>query len=886
MSNRNVPEIKSRILQTMERAQRKAFIQSLELNKHDLTSRFQREREAVSNLLDEFDYSRTNYEFFDELSAALEDSLYFSIQEKKENIELWNMRLKRMITYLQSTGAIDRIHTRQSVVTVPVEGLELNVTVPFNLIVTNPLTNELEVIKFLTNAPVLSTRARKPENKPENSVGLYLMYKAVKQLYPLAPSIKCSFYHLKNKDDSGSEFIAEYEHKAGKNIVSYSFNESEIERMEAKIREIYNADYNLSQLCDTQLCSECPFKEICDRIAFKLKPTFNLEAQSSPEISNHVEVDPTSSQLEFIEFRKGIARVNAAAGTGKTTTLMLRYKNLIASGVNPDRVLLITFTDNAAEEMKEKVKRMGLNVKEEDMKIFTFNGYGMSIIQSYYALLGFTKKPVVIDKIEKYDIIFNLLNEVDIPELDTRNPLLDFPNAKGAVVELALLFDNIKVKELTDEQIAELGYSSVEAIRNTYNRYNQILIERNYVEYQDQIIFCEKLLREYPIIREDYIIEHIMIDEYQDTDHSQSRLVNLLMTIYDIESLVVVGDDAQSIYGFRFADQRNIIDFDKNYENVQDIFMLENYRSTQEILTTANLLNEFNQNRIPKMITSGAGLSGPRPQRLLFENKDVEFANIRGKILSLRDTVGLSNMAIISRTGQELDEIRDYLVSENIPSTVLGSTRYIDSPTVKMIMSYAEVLANRQNTLSLFEYLIEAFSPEEIQMLLTMNAQSIKLLLEHELAAIPTFEENEEFLKVVYFFDFWDSQDLDPIGRDFIEFLKEKDFTSLDDLAYFSLKMCYYQDDTIADIDKVKMDAVNLITAHSAKGMEFNTCFILLDKFGVSNRLKTTEDFDEERRLLFVAATRAKQNLFFTHTKSKKQSPFIPELLEVDVFED
>ena len=220
---------------------------------------------------------------------------------------------------------------------------------------------------------------------------------------------------------------------------------------------------------------------------------------------------------------------------------------------------------------------------------------------------GFTEPPKLIEKVEKYDIIFELLENNDKLEgYDYRNPVMDFRYSKGVVVKLANVFDYIKAYNAItpDKLIDKVEESEIEKVLDMYKQYNEILKQKNLMEYQDQINLIVQLVENGDEILQQYNYKHVIVDEFQDTDAMQLDLVLFLSNQPAFESLMVVGDDAQSIFGFRNTSQENILNFHLMFNEVKDIEIVENFRSTPEIIALANALNEYNNNKTDKNLSA------------------------------------------------------------------------------------------------------------------------------------------------------------------------------------------------------------------------------------------------------------------------------------------
>jgi len=865
------------IIESIKECPKKGFLQTLGLKSTQNT--YFKEMDAISEAIRLADFSQNTFNFTDYLNEQLGD-LYLSEQEKRLTIALINDQLVRYALYEHNLGR--EILKRKGFEEIFIGNDKISVH--YDLIVKND-DGSIELIKFHRSAPTLSHKARKEDNKPSNSIGLFLLFRAGKQMYRDVP-IVASFYHLKNKDDKTDNFILDFEHKPNKNIVSYSFSREEERMREEEVLELLSRELTLNSPCpDSKLCQDCRYSPLCSRVDSRKGNELILLTEST----RRGDFSPTEDQLKVINFKDGICRVNAAAGTGKTTVIALRVVELLKSGVRPQDILLITFTNKACEEMKEKIK-LWLGKKDidtsivEDLNIFTFNGFGMSILKKHHRKLGFANPPSIANKVDKYDIIFGLVDEIVFDELNMRNPLLDFPNAKGAVVQLAIWFERIKVigyqnpAEFAKEE--EVDEALANKVFEAYSIYNQKLRERNLIEYHDQIKLVIDLFKNFPEIHREYQYQHVMIDEYQDTDPSQFLLTKILMRIGEVKSLMVVGDDAQAIYKFRLADQNNIINFHNEFENVQDIYILSNFRSTPEILHVANLLNEKNSKRIEKTLISGLPHgSGQEPELIYTDNLDMEKEALLNEISMLKERgFDYHQIAIIARTGSELKEMKEFLENNQIPVQLNIPLRLIDYPAIQDIISIAETIMDKENTFSFLQFLTGTINQQGMEIMRLMDKDAIQRFIHSELDTFNIPEDASQ--KLEYFYNLVESTfSEDKVVYDFVEKIKSMGFETMEQLHKYLTKLQVYEDDGMVEKSEDKFNAINLITAHSSKGKEYDVVLLLLDKFGGNVDTASEENIDEERRLLFVSITRAKKILKVLYrTDKRKDNLFIHEL--------
>lgn len=811
----------------------------------------------------------TDISVYERLDKLLDDSLFLPLA-KEEELKILTLQVDRYIKYVKG---IDLEVLAKDVVQDINIGNNL-VTVSADFIYKHP-DDVIEVVKIKRTPPKLSYKARVEENKPQNNIELFLLHAMGKHLYH-SSAIAASFHHLAGKNDK-RVFDPIYDSKKGNNIIRHSFMDDEIDYLENKVVNLINKSKSdkFYRTDDSSNCRNCPYYNICN---FNKGQTIKLEPlkkiRKAPK-----DFQVTSSQLKAITFDKGVARINAGAGSGKTTVVALRVVELILGGCKPEDILLITFTNKGADEMREKINywlgKEGITIEPDRFNITTFNAWGDKIIQENFKKFGFTESPKLIEKVEKYDIIFELLENNDKLEgYDYRNPLMDFRYSKGVVVKLANVFDYIKAYNAItpDKLIDKVEESEIEKVLDMYKQYNEILKQKNLMEYQDQINLIVQLVENGDEILQQYNYKHIIVDEFQDTDAMQLDLIMFLSNQPAFESLMVVGDDAQSIFGFRNTSQENILNFHLMFNEVKDIEIVENFRSTPEIIALANALNEYNTNKTDKKLVSGLK-SGEIPQLISFNSYDDEYRFIAEKIKELF-TQGYKpeDIAIIARTKYELFEIEEYLREMDIPYVMDIPEPLINNVKIHIAKSLASFLDNTEATQGLFEYLF----------LLTdgfrdMKEDEIKTMVEEEAELIKeVIEEYGEEAKLDLFCTMLDIvKDEDEDFKQFVNGLYEKhhDFNKLKDYLY---KFIEYKDNKTVEKNNEKYSAVTLTTAHTSKGKEFTVVIVTISKFKAERTIKSIE---EERRTLFVSLTRAKEKLFITHQENAENN-FAKELAD------
>lgn len=898
-------KLKVKDLLAMEQCERKAFYNTLNLSNYK--GKAYHSAIVMKNFLKNFSIGNTSFHSDKMIEKyaeeSLPDDLYVFRKEKDIDVRLFVNQIKRYLEY-------ERMQNRKLLtqnVNKEVQFFGQNVTVSADAIFLNKISEDKEVIEVVTfkrSSPKMTYGGRKRDTSPSCSIDLYFMQQLGMQLYP-GKSVKASLYHLSSKNDSTEEFKSLFEELKGSNIISYQF-ETDLDTpmdtsdlrygeqlkslsIEERIKRLLetNVSNESNKNCDKSNCEICEFSNICNYVTVE---DVELEVLEEKE-SEITKLNLSKPQKEAVKFTSGIVRILAGAGAGKTSVLTLRFINLLKNGVSPNDILMITFTNKGALEMKERIKKWLKFYKMEHidvnkLNILTFNSFGDRLLRENYEIFGFDKEPVLIDNIEKYDIIIDLLSRFDnISFLNYKTPLLNMIYAKGAVIELSEIFATIKskgyknIKEFAKDTL--INDSDNKLIWEMYQVYNEELTMKGFIEYQDQIRYTLELIQVLPEAMRKYAAKHIMVDEFQDTDKLQLDILKGLSKQSIFESLMVVGDDSQSIFRFRHVSQEFIVNFHNFFDDVIDINLLENHRSTPEILSLANALNSLNTVRIEKELCSMRD-SGTLPVLKDCTSIEEEYGYIVDVVKeNIAKGVPMSELAIITKTKAELLEIQELLKYERIPTYLDVPELVISNKNVRIILSFAKFLRDTSYNYNLYEY-IYMCCQEKLDGMLTKDIKHIavhqKARFMKSFAALTT-----EKAKFNYFFQLMAPiRKRDAVVNKFLNDLQKKDFAKFDDLVDYLIKYERYENNITVEKEDIKYNAVNLITAHSSKGKEYEVVINSINKYKYSGKRVTKESLEEERRLLFVSITRAKKSLYITCTEKKKAlSGFSYEIREI-----
>lgn len=591
-------------------------------------------------------------------------------------------------------------------------------------------------------------------------------------------------------------------------------------------------------------------------------------------------------QQEAVRTTEGPLLVLAGAGSGKTKVLTTRIAYLIKEKeVDPSQILAITFTNKAAKEMRERLIPI-FGSKIYEMQICTFHAFGLFIMRENYEILGFQKNFTILDSDDSLTIIKKIIKDMglDPKEYNSKAVRNKISSAKNALLE-PREYEKFAMTEFEEKVVL------------IYEKYQKKLSSNNSLDFDDLLMLPISLFKKYPLILQRYQerYHYVLVDEYQDTNEAQYLLTKYMSAKY--KNICVVGDESQAIYSWRGANYRNILNFEKDYDNTKIILLEENYRSTQTILDAANDVIKNNKQRKEKNLwTENEKGIQIKYQRL--ENEKEEAFYVMTQIESLIDSgIDYSKIAVLYRTNAQSRTMEDVLLKENIPYKVVGSFYFYNRKEIKDLISYLKLLYNPSDDVSLMRIInvpkrgIGLKTIENLGNYANMYGKSMydsitsgkELLFKQMLEQL---KKNSESLSLTELID----QVLKQTGMK-EELEKEDSIESevrLENLEEFksitksfeekngivSLEEFLAEISLVSDIEEHKgnNNAVTLMTVHSAKGLEFEYVFLIGMEEGIfphNNSLMDPEQLEEERRLCYVAITRAKQNLWITNARKR-----------------
>ncbi len=628
-------------------------------------------------------------------------------------------------------------------------------------------------------------------------------------------------------------------------------------------------------------------------------------------------------QLDAVMAKGGPILVIAGAGSGKTRTVIYRVTRLIESEVDPSKILLVTFTNKAAREMLHRVELLiGTDVK----KLWggTFHHIGNLILRRHADMIGYNRNYSILDREDSKVLLEACTTDLQIDTKSKRFP-------KGAVL-LDIISFSINTETSIDKTI-NLKYPFYYELSKEIKRVAKQYVKRkkglNVMDYDDLLLNWKFLFEENEDIRDKYSNKflHILVDEYQDTNKIQADIIDLTAAHHG--NLMVVGDDSQSIYSFRGANFANIIDFPKRYPDTT-IYKLEtNYRSTDEVLNLANTVIIHNVKQFPKKLRAVRG-SGVKPGLIALSDVLQQAEFVAERLLELRDEgISLNSIAILYRAHYQSMELQLELTRRGIPYTIRSGLRFFEQAHIKDVTAYLKVIVNPLDEIAwkrilkllpkignitadrIWKYIREhngslsCLETDKINTLLSKGTitgwkvfvETIKNLNQPEIKSSPTemiqtvlSDGYEEYLHAKYPDYVERIEDIKQIGNYASQYKSTESFLS--ELALLGT----VESETIV-FGGEEDENVVLSSVHQAKGLEWDVVFIiwLADGYFPSSRsLKSLEGEEEERRLFYVAVTRAKDELYlcypimnekaYMESYIMKPSRFLKEL-EEDCYE-
>ncbi len=608
----------------------------------------------------------------------------------------------------------------------------------------------------------------------------------------------------------------------------------------------------------------------------------------------------------------------AGAGSGKTRMITFRIAHMLESGIHQSNILALTFTNKAAREMEERVKSL-TNKKLTNLTVSTFHSFGVKILKESISNLGYKDNFSIYDQNDKISAIKEAARELNISP-----DVLD-------IYEVSNLFSSIKTNR-------EKWTDANNSFKPLYREYQEYLFNHNSVDFDDLIILPVKLLTEYPDIQKGYQLkyQYIMVDEFQDTSLAQYKMIKQLAM--ENRNVCVVGDDDQSIYSWRGANYQNIINFETDFPELTEIKLEQNYRSTKNILSAANSLISNNTNRKEKELWTGIG-HGKSIELYYPENesREADFISEMIKTFHLKDNLKYHDFGVLIRTNNLSTLIENSFLAENIPYKVSGGQSFFQRKEIKDIIAYLRVLNNPDDDINFLRILNmprrglgkatllkirEIAKDKDCSLHAAANeirwnedspfSEKIQSSLQEFIDMIAEYKEMieedganktkiiKDLIETINYWGFliiehqkneklakWKYKNISIFIELFEKWEKNPDNRDKDLGTYLNriTLMTREEDEDGAN------GQVNLMTIHASKGLEFEYVFLAGVEKNIIPHARSIEEnpdnIEEERRLFYVAITRAKQKLFMTSCKTRKirfeivdtgPSPFLEEI--------
>ena len=591
-------------------------------------------------------------------------------------------------------------------------------------------------------------------------------------------------------------------------------------------------------------------------------------------------------QKEAVLYNDGPLLIIAGAGAGKTKTLTTKIAYLIENDMaRPYNILAITFTNKAAKEMKDRIYKL-IGDEAKKIQISTFHSFGLKLLRENYETLGYEKNFVIMDSDDSLTVVKKIIKDLGY------DPKVYNPRA------IRNKISGCKNEMMTPDIYERYAISDYEkVVQQVFEKYETKLKKNNSVDFDDLLLLPIELFKKNPDILEKYqdLYKYILIDEYQDTNEAQYILTKMISA--KNRKITCVGDDSQSIYSFRGANYKNILNFEKDYKDAHTILLEENYRSTSTILDAANQVIKNNKQRKDKNLWTSRGIGEKIKYYRAYNEKDEAQYTIRKIKELVNRNVQYKDIAILYRTNAQSRVLEEEMLKENLPYRVIGSFYFYSRKEIKDLIAYLRLIHNSKDNISLlrvintpkrgiglktidnltkkadeegtsiydaittgkeleFKKIIEKLKNISNELTLTelidkvLDASGMRQELESEktLESEVRLENLEEFKSITKSFE------------------EKEGLVSLED---FLLEISL-----ISDVEEYKDDPnrISLMTVHSVKGLEFDHVFVVGMEEGIfphMNSLMENSELEEERRLCYVAITRSKDDLHLVNARRR-----------------
>ncbi|MCH9610132.1 MAG: ATP-dependent DNA helicase PcrA [Chlamydiales bacterium] len=593
-------------------------------------------------------------------------------------------------------------------------------------------------------------------------------------------------------------------------------------------------------------------------------------------------------QLDAALHEDGPMLVLAGAGSGKTRIVTYRIAKLIERGVLPEEILAVTFTNKAAREMQERIHNLlHATCYEGYPTISTFHSLGVQILRESAHHLGYSNNFTIYDEEDTNKLLKGCLES------------LDAPKEKSLLKMTRSIISNSKNELLGPDDLDLTGAKPQlqQLVPQAYRLYKERLQQANALDFDDLLLMPVQLFRSCPEVLESYQRRwrYMSIDEYQDTNHAQYMLAKLLVS--KSQNILVVGDPDQSIYSWRGANIKNILNFERDYPGAKTVRLEQNYRSRSNILDAANALIEHNQSRLEKNLWSDLG-EGEMIHLFVAGNEKEEAAYVVRELEHLHDfhKIPLSEISIFYRTNFQSRIFEDFLLRRQIPYTIVGGISFYQRKEIKDVLAFLRVVESDCDAISFARTVNlpkRGIGPTTLQKI--FDSDRANLLGPYSIKLTPKIEGGlREYRELIHYLR--QVKEKEPLHKLVLETIRESRYLDVlreDKETYEDRKanveelvakarewegeslLAFLEELSLkSSLDEAEQpdDALNLMTVHNGKGLEFNTVFLVgmeEDLFPHVNSRDSFESVEEERRLCYVGMTRAKERLYLTAAETR-----------------
>lgn len=572
--------------------------------------------------------------------------------------------------------------------------------------------------------------------------------------------------------------------------------------------------------------------------------------------------DLNPDQQKAVIKTDGPTIILAGAGSGKTRVLTYKVIYLMnVLGVDPNNILMVTFTNKAAKEMKERIQKFSQSGRPT---IATFHSLCAKILRIDGKYIGISRNFVIYDDQDQVEAIKQAMKKLDISIKDFKpsSILTTISQAKNQLITATEYLNYAR------------GYFQ-ETVSRVYPIYQKLLSENGALDFDDLILKTIELFDKNPDIVKNYQdkFKYILVDEYQDTNHAQYMLTKILTGTESL-NICVVGDFSQSIYSWRGADFQNLSKFKEDFKNTQTFSLSQNYRSTQQILDGASsVISKNTSHPVLELWTENPKGEDISLYEARSEHDEGEF--IINRILELKSknpSLSYSDFAVLYRTNAQSRAIEEVFLHQGISYVLIGGTRFYERREIKDVLAYLRLIANPKDTISYKR--IEKLGKGRLNKFL----EFVENFKESEVETILTLEILDKILTKTDYLSLYDEKDEEDRAR--LENIKELRSVAIEfpNIIEFLENVALVEREYVPDDpntsagEKGKKDAVNLMTLHGAKGLEFSVVFMVGMEEGLfphSRSLMDKNELEEERRLCYVGMTRAKEKLFLTYSRKR-----------------